>query len=132
MKFSDIKSDQWESLQPYLDTCLLPLTGLGGSETPWQMTDALERLRDMMERLEVPFKGRIVTWPAIHYVSHEDIFPETVNRICKAVKSSGFKYVILISPSPDWDIQLFSEADLVITPDNQSNAAEHVKSLWNL
>ena len=67
MKFSDIEEQNWEQLAPYLDTCLLPLTGLDGTEKPWQATNALEKLRDFLDLIEIPFRGRIVTYPAAHY-----------------------------------------------------------------
>ncbi|MGO4375464.1 DUF2487 family protein, partial [Paenibacillus sp. MCAF20] len=67
MKFSEIEKEQWEELRPYLDTCLLPVTGMDGSEQPYEATEWLERLRDIMDLIEIPFKGRVVTYPACHY-----------------------------------------------------------------
>ncbi|WJH37540.1 YpiF family protein [Paenibacillus sp. CC-CFT747] len=69
VKFSEIREEQWKDLQPYLDTCLLPITGLTGTESPWMTTEALEMLRDIMDLVENPYKGRLVTYPALHYFS---------------------------------------------------------------
>lgn len=100
MKFSDIDADKWKELGPYLDTCLLPLTGLTGKEEPWQATEALERLRDVMESLEKRFVGRMVTYPAVHFVPGQG-WAEPVSAICRNLKeSAGFKHVVLITADP--------------------------------
>lgn len=59
MKFSDIREEDWARWEPWLDTCLLPLTGLNGTELPWEVTQSLEKLRDIMDLVEIPFKGRM-------------------------------------------------------------------------
>jgi len=114
MKFSDITSDQWEELQPYLDTCLLPVTGLTGQESPYEATSALERLRDWMDEVEIPFKGRMVTYPAYHYAGEEDC--ERVNEFCQHLKKSGFTYVIIISAQLSVSEKMLKNADLVLSP----------------
>ncbi|GIP32410.1 DUF2487 family protein [Paenibacillus sp. J2TS4] len=121
MKFSEIEKEQWEELKPYLDTCLLPITGLTGDETPWQATDALEKLRDTMDWIEIPYKGRIVTYPALHYMGEAESFVEQINTVCKKLKDVGFHYLILISADPRLNDHYFEEADLFISAKEAKN-----------
>lgn len=114
MKFSEIEQTQWGELQPYLDTCLLPITGLTGMEAPWETTEMLANLRDMMDLLEVPFKGRIVTYPAIHYRQEPEQLCPYVNQICTNLKKHGFSYVIIITMDLEVSSLPFDQADLII------------------
>ncbi|MBP1994750.1 DUF2487 family protein [Paenibacillus eucommiae] len=105
MKFSDINETEWTDLQPYLDTCLLPVTGLTGMEQPWQATEALEQLRDALELIEIPYKGRVVTYPALHYLEGVDM-AEQVNKLSSRLKSAGFTYVVVLTvhkSSLEWE-----------------------------
>jgi 23S rRNA (pseudouridine1915-N3)-methyltransferase len=99
MKFSDVNKDEWTELQPYLDTCLLPVTGLTGVEQPWQATEALEKLRDALELIEIPYKGRVVTYPALHYVEGVEI-GEQINTLCSRLREAGFAYVVVLTIDP--------------------------------
>jgi 23S rRNA (pseudouridine1915-N3)-methyltransferase len=117
MKFSEIQQSNWEELQPYLDTCLLPLTGLTGVEAPWQVTESLEKLRDLMDLVENPFKGRVVTYPAIQYSTEVDQLIASVNELCLKLKKNQFKYVILISADASIGKLEFTASDLMISTD---------------
>jgi len=134
MKFSDIKKDQWPDLQPYLDTCLLPLTGLTGGEEPWEVTQSLERLADIMELVEIPFKGRVVTYPSLHYNGQPGTFVSGVNHLCGKLKESGFAYVVLISSDAAISILPFEGADLFITEETASGGktlvGEKLQEIW--
>jgi 23S rRNA (pseudouridine1915-N3)-methyltransferase len=114
MKFSDIEQSSWTDLKPYLDTCLLPITGLTGSEEPWEVAAALERLRDVMDWVELPFKGRVVTYPAVHFLVDLSLIKEEINRICDQLKRTGFKYVIVITAETQLTEVTFESADLFI------------------
>ncbi|GGH24294.1 DUF2487 family protein [Paenibacillus segetis] len=114
MKFSEVESSSWDELRPYLDTCLIPVTGLTGKEQPHEVTEALERLRDILDLVEIPFKGRTITYPSIQY-GRENIV-EFINEICHNVKSSGFKFVFLISADVNLLDLSLSNIDLVVTP----------------
>jgi 23S rRNA (pseudouridine1915-N3)-methyltransferase len=111
MKFSDISKEEWDGLQPYLDTCLLPVTGLTGNEQPWQATEALEKLRDALELIEIPYKGRLVTYPALHYIQGTDIAVQ-INSLSLRLKEAGFVYVIVLTIEPDsqhWEKETVDE-----------------------
>ena len=95
MKFSEISRASWPELQPYLDTCIIPFTGLSGLESPVEVTDSLEKLRDFLDIVETRYQGRIVTYPAFHYGKQE--YYMFLNEICHNVKKSGFKYVIIMT-----------------------------------
>lgn len=140
MKFSDIESSEWDKLKPYLDSCLLPVTGMSGAEQPWEATQELEYLRDVMECVEGPFKGRVVTYPAFHYVEGPDA-AGAVNEICKKLKGAGFRYVIVISGHPSVSSFVLPNADLLLCPESPEgevmNAAEFreqvardIRAMW--
>lgn len=135
MKFSDIAEEQWDELKPYLDTCLLPVTGMTGLEQPHEATTALEQLRDVMDLIEIPFKGRIVTYPAMHYIQ-EGSGGELVSQTCRSLKEAGFRFVILVSArNLDW--LACPDADLRIGPNRNGEApaaaavSTAVQALWN-
>jgi len=134
MKFSDIQSKDWEQWKPYLDTCLLPLTGLNGGEQPWEATDRLEQLRDLLDCLEKPFHGRIVTYPAFHYAAGAS-GREALGACCAKLKESGFKYVIVATTCSDIAKWHIAEADLFIVKDAaeiRGNAAETKQEISQL
>lgn len=134
MKFSEIKKDQWPDIKPYLDTCLLPLTGLTGGEEPWEVTHSLERLADLMEEIEIPFKGRVVTYPSLHYNGQPGALAANVNHLCMRLKESGFAYIVLISADPALSIMTFEAADLFITEDSSKagpgNIGAMLQGVW--
>ena len=101
MKFSEVDEQTWRNLHLF-DTCLIPFTGLSGMETPWRRRHALERLRDFMDLAEIPFKGRLVTYPAVQYGNTEDI--KLLNEVCHNVKSSGFKFVVIMTADVELSI----------------------------
>ncbi|WP_442601083.1 DUF2487 family protein [Paenibacillus sp. KN14-4R] len=116
MKFSDVESAKWEELKPYLDTCLLPITGLSGLESPWQATEQLELLRDAMDCIEIPFRGRVITYPALHYILHEGKaqIERAVDELCKRLKKESFQYVIVITTQPLYEELQLEQADLFL------------------
>lgn len=113
MKFSEVESNTWEELRPYLDTCLLPVAGLSGKEQPYEVTAALLRLRDMMDLVEIPFKGRVVTYPTVQY-GRDNIF-EFINEISHNVKSSGFRFVVVITSDVLLHNSYLPDVDLVLS-----------------
>ncbi|RKN72454.1 DUF2487 family protein [Paenibacillus ginsengarvi] len=140
MKFSDIAKSDWEGLSPYLDTCLLPVTGLTGFEQPWEATQELEFLRDVMDCIEVPYKGRIVTYPAFHYTDSPE-GASAVNTVCQRLKSGSFRYVILISANSSVMTADYPDADLLLCPESAEGDTEsgdafrvriasEVRSIW--
>lgn len=136
MKFSEISSGQWEELSPYLDTCLLPVTGMTGTEKPFEATGLLERLRDLMDLIEIPFKGRVVTYPAWHYISENREFMGMLNECCASVKRAGFRYVIVVTANKDMNIacsavDLFFQPDEEDNPPNQSDVSNAIRALWS-
>jgi 23S rRNA (pseudouridine1915-N3)-methyltransferase len=140
MKFSDINEKTWDDLRPFVDTCLLPVTGLTGNELPWEATCALEDLRDALDLFEIPYKGRVLTYPALHYVT-EDRGVEQINELCAQLKKSGFAYVITVSAKAELEgILAQGNADLSFTlspqllteslPVEKKRIAEQLMQLW--
>lgn len=141
MKFSDIAEGRWGELKPYLDTALLPLTGLSGGEAPWEATRALEQLRDALDLIEIPFKGRIVTYPAVHYTAEPDETKRQLDAVCRRLKETGFRYIVLITARSEDELPLaapqHADALIRITPEHLKDAAgakrlvsETVAKLW--
>lgn len=141
MKFSEIDRQAWDGLKPYLDTCMLPVTGLTGEEQPWEATKELERLRDVMDCIEIPYKGRVVTYPAFHYCEGE-ADAAAVNRACRRLKEAGFRYVIVISAHPRAGSLALADADLLLCPqsetggvmsgaDFQAHVRRQIEALWH-
>ncbi|MNZ73297.1 hypothetical protein D3C78_917060 [compost metagenome] len=137
MKFSEIDQQSWGELQPYLDTCLVPVTGLTGLEQPYEVVIALEKLRDMMDLVEIPFKGRIVTYPSFQYGREE--ISDYINEICHNVKRSGFTYVIVISADVELAGERLNGADLILdsgvftgfSEDSKGRAVhEKIEGMW--
>lgn len=139
MKFNDISAQDWPELKPYLDTCLLPLTGLTGFEDPAQVTLALEQLRDALETIEIPYKGRVVTYPALHYITGTDM-REQLNAISLHLKRMGFRYVIGLTIHTDAALWKAEQTDLLIVVDMKqwtsqselikSSISKQVQELW--
>lgn len=130
--------NSWAELQLYLDTCLVPFTAMSGQQSPVEATEALERLRDFLDTVEIPFKGRIMTYPAYHYISTE--MSMTLNTLSSELKASGFKYVVIMSADgsfsgmeiPNADL-LLSQQDLLQQMERKSiprHVGECIRDLW--
>lgn len=132
MKFSEIKKEEWPALKPYLDTCLLPVTGLSAGVSPVEAVDELERLRDVLDLLERPYRGRTVTYPAWHFVIDNAKTREQLRELVQELKSaSGFRFVILVTLVEEFrEDQALPEADLIITPANADEIPRLIESLW--
>ncbi|MHA6530938.1 DUF2487 family protein [Paenibacillus sp. BAC0078] len=137
MKFSDFTTDSWTENGRFYDTCLLPLTGLSGTESPAEVTAALERLRDFLELVEKPFQGRIVTYPAVQYIEANSA--EVVNEICRKVKSKTFQYVIVLTADVSLSGMGIAESDLLLSltdiqasqaPSISSYISEKIQAMW--
>ncbi|CAN7701528.1 MULTISPECIES: DUF2487 family protein [unclassified Paenibacillus] len=139
MKFNEIVSQEWTELKPYLDTCLLPVTGLTGVEDPMEVTTVLERLRDVMEIIEIPYKGRVVTYPALHYIADTGASKQ-VETIVHQLKKSGFRYIIVLTLHSEAIHWKSAETDLLIVVDKEqwaqqseairSGISKQVQQLW--
>lgn len=130
MKFSDISPEDWSQLQPYLDTCLLPVTGLDGSENPYQAAGMLEKLRDVLDLLELPYRGRTVTYPACHYWSDDSAMIDGLGKWAAQLKEIGFKYVIIVSAQPKLAELQIPSVDLVITSEETESIPVRITGLW--
>jgi 23S rRNA (pseudouridine1915-N3)-methyltransferase len=131
MKFNEIKQSDWLQLQLYLDTCLLPLSGLNGTETPDEMTRSLEELRDLMTPIETNFKGRIVTLPAVQYfINEQDLFVAHVDEIARRCKRQNYRFIIAISANETLKKLKFSEVDLFIVDPNFEDIYQQLSQLW--
>jgi len=135
VKFSEIDQASWPELQMYLDTCLIPVSGLTGVESPWEATEKVARTGQWLAPVEEAFLGRTVTMPAYHYDSSSREGIERLNQLCKLWRSNGFRYVIAVCGLPlaltnDLDV------DLILQPTSQDEAADddiihkQITALW--
>lgn len=140
MKFSDIEQDQWEGLAPFVDTCILPVTGLTGREQPWEATQALEALRDALDPLEIPYRGRVMTYPAFHYCAGPaEGWQLSINETCAQLKSTGFRFVIIVTLTSEISKTTVPEADHIFFYDQSvdrdkkqfdTNIRLNIEQLW--
>lgn len=135
MKFSDIDQTKWQALKPYLDTVIIPITGMTGTESPDEATKALEDLRDWLDPIELQFNGRIVTYPAFHYVGDE--LPHVlIESLIVNLKQQGFKYVVAVSSKYNVSFAK-SSFDAIFTPEAEGELPVYEKatitimSMWN-
>ncbi|WP_276351580.1 DUF2487 domain-containing protein [Cohnella caldifontis] len=131
MKFSELTEASWPDLQPYMDTCLLPVTGLAGFEAPWEMAERAADTGDWLLPLEKAFKGRTVTLPALHY----DAASDKLKELCGRCRTAGFRYVILVCGKPGF-VGDDAGADLVVQPSREGEEPDPdalfkaVSELW--
>lgn len=136
MKFSELDDKGWAELQPYFDTCLLPVTGLSGREAPWEMADRAADAGDWLFPLEKAFRGRTVTLPAYHYYDGSEESADKLKLLCSRFREAGFRYVVLICGKPDY-IRPDIGADLILQPDREAGKPDPealftaIKELWN-
>jgi hypothetical protein len=136
MKFSELKRDDWMQLAPYMDTCLLPVTGLTGEEAPWEATDKLGQLQDALDLIERPYRGRVVTYPALHYTGGDtERLAATLHHTCAMLKQkAGFRHVLVVL-GPTADAPECAEADAIFRagadPDAlKSEITSTLQKLW--
>jgi 23S rRNA (pseudouridine1915-N3)-methyltransferase len=135
MKFSELDEAGWPDLQPYLDTCLLPVSGLLGDEAPWEMADWAARAGQWLVPLEQAFKGRTVTLPAYHYHDGSEEASDNLERLCERYRQSGFRHVILICGRTGL-LRGNSGADLLVQPKTEDEQPDSealrqaVTALW--
>lgn len=123
MKFSELDAESWPALAPYLDTCLLPVTGLTGAEQPDGMTELVAAAGDWLSPLEREFKGRTVTLPAYHYFDGSEQAHRELSRLCEAFRQSGFRHVVLVTGVPAL-LPDIVEADLILQPKHAGEQPE--------
>ena len=132
MNFSELEKDDWLGLRPYLDTCLIPFTGLNGHEEPWEVTQQLEQLQELIDLVERPFKGRIVQYPAVQYAPGDaEATVKLLSRIIDRVKATNFRYVVLLSIEPLDDQAVPTRVDLVVNRESKKeNVEDKILELW--
>lgn len=131
MKFNEISEQDWRDLKPYLDTCLLPVTGLTGLEDPAKVTMTLEQLRDALETIEIPYKGRVVTYPALHYITEMNV-KEQLEVVSHHLKRMGFRYVIVLSVHPEAAAWKTEQTDLLIAIDMEQWGSQSEQIKWSI
>jgi hypothetical protein len=102
-------------------------------ESPAEATQALEDLRDIMDGIEIPFKGRVVTYPACHYTGEKEAHA-IVNQLCASLKRIGFRYIIVVSARLTNLVP--ASADLVFAPNETGEVpsaeqiGQAIRSMW--
>lgn len=127
MKFSEIDDQSWAELQPYLDTCLLPVSGLTGTEAPWEAKEKIMRTGDWLSVLERSFHGRTVTLPAYHYNQAAPDAADRLNDMCERFKSSGYKYVVVVCGQAGGVSERVTAANMIVQPDVEHDEPDEGK-----
>jgi 23S rRNA (pseudouridine1915-N3)-methyltransferase len=110
MYYDQITAEQWTSLKPYLDTCLLPVASLKGSDDFWEMKERLNGLSLGKKWVEQMYSGRIVIYPDICY-SDVHMNGSYVNEWIQALKEKGFRYIVLLDHADGFQF----EADAILS-----------------
>lgn len=135
MKFSELDEAGWADLQNYLDTCLLPVSGLRGDEPPWEMTEKAAGAGAWLTPLEQSFKGRTVTLPAYHYYDGGESSADKLRALVAGFRRAGFRYVVIVGGSPGL-LRGDEGADLVVQPETEGGSPDAdairrtVSELW--
>jgi len=132
VKFSDIRESDWPQLAPWMDTCLLPVTGLAGTEAPHEAARRLEKLRDLLDLVEKPYRGRVVTYPAFQYLTSADLAAE-LDRLCRNLKAAGFRHVIVaLADKSLLAGRSVPSCDFVLTDDcDEASIRRRLTALWH-
>jgi hypothetical protein len=132
MKFSELNEQQWEEHGIYFDTCILPITGLTGTENPVDCVTKLTDLQTRIDAIEKNFRGRVVIYPAYHYIS--ETLKDALASVIRNLKSSGFKYIVILAVHLDDENIMECGADLYISNIELSGLEHAVKDsllqLW--
>lgn len=136
MKFSEISDQSWAELQPYLDTCLLPVSGLTGMEAPWEAKENILRTGDWLSVLERAFHGRTVTMPAYHYDQAGPDAAERLNDMCGRLKASGYRYVVVVCGQAGGVSESVTAADMRVQPNAEEEQPDEsalraaISAMW--
>ena len=125
MKFSEISADLWAEQRAYFDTCILPLSGLDGSEQPHEATKKLADLQKTLDIIDRLYRGRIVIYPACHYLSSMHL-DGTIQGL-----RSQFKYIFGATSSIMPILQIDTLDGIVQTTD-EVRIKSLVEQLWQL
>jgi 23S rRNA (pseudouridine1915-N3)-methyltransferase len=139
MKFSEFEEEQWIEFNSFFDTVVIPITGLCGDEPPWRVKHALEQLKEALDPIETLYKGRTVTYPAVHYGEDQVVLGQIVNQLCNRLQLQGFKHCIIVTTVPKLLQLQIIEASLIIGPEqNEANSTgyrtrvkQQIESLWS-
>lgn len=130
MKFHELTAEKWEQYGAYLDTCILPICGLTGNEKPPEVIQKLADIRDLLDWIETPFHGRVVTYPAIQYTAGNEVI-KMVEAIVEGIRNSGFRFVVLVTKENQFNREN-THSDLVISSfyKSKEDVASEIISLW--
>jgi 23S rRNA (pseudouridine1915-N3)-methyltransferase len=123
MKFSELSAETWEQQHTYFDTCILPLSGLDGSEHPFEATKKLADLQKTLDIIEKLYRGRIVIYPACHYMTNLN-FDELVGQV-----KQTFKFVVAATSSLMPIIHV-DALDAIIQTTDDVRIKSEIEQLW--
>lgn len=127
LRFSDVDQKTWSQWQPFVDTAVVPLTGLDGTETPWEMRQRLEILRDLLDITEQPFKGRVLVLPAVQYAFSE----YQLKSMAKNLRHQGYHFIITVAAwrrpaSPNYDDKKYIDFEIFYNQDTSEHEQQQV------
>lgn len=99
MNYNEIKLEQWQEIQPFIDTVVIPVVQLKPWDEPTAISDKIKRLKTAEGWLERFFTGRILIMPEI--VAVHGWQPFDFKNAEKSFAEAGYKYVLFIQLNED-------------------------------
>ena len=133
-EFSEITPDKWDELKPFLDTALLPVTGLDGSESPatllrnnWNVCVICLTCSSVLSAVEPSHIRRFI----LFMTSKRRVLE--LAQVAGNLKQAGFRHVVIVTLVEELadDLTSMGESiDLVITPNESEQVQERIASMW--
>ncbi|MFF2752695.1 YpiF family protein [Psychrobacillus sp. NPDC058041] len=104
MHWNGKDSAVFQAQKEYIDTAIIPLTLIDGSENGFQFAaSAADFTLSLGNLIENQFKGRIVLFPSFSYTKNQDKHLLLENWT-EELKKAQFKHIFYITSDRDWTI----------------------------
>lgn len=139
MYYHQITEEQWPSLAPYLDTCVIPVVSLESEDHCWEMKARIGLLKGMQEAVERTFSGRVVIFPEYNDFKGSELGGNDVlQHVITGIKRRGFRYIILLcnqkldfgDSEGEEGMILFCADNEQLTDENISHMRHQIIQLW--
>ena len=115
MHWNGKDSSVFQAQKEYIDTAVVPLTLIDGSEQGFQFAaSAADFTLSLANIIENQFKGRIVLFPSFSYTKNQDKLT-LYNQWKEELNKAEFKHVFFITSDKEWS-SLGEEKNIFWTP----------------
>lgn len=102
MHWNGKESAVFQAQKEYIDTAVIPLTLIDGSEQGFQFAaSAADFTLSLANVMENQFKGRIVLFPSFSYTKNQDKL-SLINSWREELAKAEFKHVFFITSDREW------------------------------